>query len=657
MQKLYCYVVSVIFLFSVFGGKAQVSYSTTTPHTGMEFTGSGTGVVQTPDINQDGFPDIIYVTGIGGAIVYLQNNGGSSFSTPSPNPFASYTSATPSGFTLSTSSSIADFDGDGDLDIWVRISGAANDIYLQNNSGTYITGSVLPGMEFTAASVVQAQTPDINLDGLPDIVFITAASGPITYLQNNSGTSFSTPSPNPFASYTGSTPTNFVLASNLCSIADFDGDGDLDIWTRVLNAGNDVFLKNNSGSYATSPLITGMEFTASTGSGAGHVADMNGDGLVDIFYQTANAGPITYLQNNNGTSFSTPASNPFINYAFSTPTGTNLAVGTSIVDFNGDGDYDIWARQSGSGNDFYSTALGAAPKIITTSPAHNATDVSNTSNITLNFSENVFAGTGSFFIHKSSDNSIVETISANSSAVSGSGTSSIIIDPATNLDPGTSYYVTFSRLALADASGVIAGHLDLNFRQRVPETSSNFLSFATAGNLPVTLVDFTASLFNKTTLLTWETSSEFNSDHFKIQHSTNGRSWTTIGNIAAQGNSNATKQYRFEHLSPSAGNNYYRLVQADLDGRTKLSGVRLVKLLSEGQFELFPNPSKGDAFVLFSEPAATTVQVYDMSGKVVYQTIQNDMKIRIPLSNKAPGVYTIIIDRNGERFTRRLIRE
>ena len=634
---------------------AQISFSSTTVPTGAEFTPAGGGLVQTPDINGDGLADIIYTTAVGGAITYLQNNGDGTFSTPATNPFASYTSSSPTGTVFNASGSIADFDGDGDVDIWVRVNGAANDVYLRNDAGTFVTGTVISGMEYTSPSTTNVQVNDINNDGYVDIIYCLTTGGAITYLQNNGGTSFSIPSTNPFASYTSSSPTGFSLVGGSADVADFDGDGDLDIWTRVTGAGNDVYLRNDAGTYVTGAVPSGLEFAAASGTGVVRVGDFNGDGLPDALYNLTSGGGLTYLQNNGG-SFSTPTPNPFASFTSSTATGVLTNLAASVLDMDGDGDLDFWVRVGGAGNDFYLAASGAAPRITSTSPTHLATSVAVGSNIVLNFSENVFTGAGSFFIRNLSDNSIVETIAANGPRVTGSGTSSITIDPVADLTSGTSYYVTFNRRALADADGVIAGHVDVAMRVRVPETTSDFLTFSTPGTLPVTWVRFDADAVNNKVVLEWETATEENARDFNIQTSTDGQNWTGIGTVAAVGNSNSNHVYRFVHDSPANGVNQYRLLQSDIDGRTHLSVVRIVKLTLANAMRVYPNPASGGRLLLqFTSDEKREIVVFNINGSRVYQGIYSGSRADIQWPNATAGVYTVLVTSPGGKLTETIL--
>jgi hypothetical protein len=88
-------------------------------------------------------------------------------------------------------------------------------------------------------------------------------------------------------------------------------------------------------------------------------------------------------------------------------------------------------------------------------------------NIILTFSEAVDAESGNIVIKKSSDDSIVETINVTGSKVSGSGSTTITINPSSTLDQATGYYITIDATAFDDASSIsyagISDATTLNF--------------------------------------------------------------------------------------------------------------------------------------------------------------------------------------------------
>ncbi|MDB0045205.1 Ig-like domain-containing protein [Candidatus Pelagibacter sp.] len=118
-------------------------------------------------------------------------------------------------------------------------------------------------------------------------------------------------------------------------------------------------------------------------------------------------------------------------------------------------------------------AFSSSPTLSSSTPADNATNVALDANIVLNFSENVTAQSGNITIKKTSDNSIIETISVAGGQVTGTGTSQITINPSSNFDANTGYYVLIAASAFDDADGGsyagISSTTSLNF------TSTNVL--------------------------------------------------------------------------------------------------------------------------------------------------------------------------------------
>jgi hypothetical protein len=82
-------------------------------------------------------------------------------------------------------------------------------------------------------------------------------------------------------------------------------------------------------------------------------------------------------------------------------------------------------------------------------------------NIVLTFSEAVDVESGNITIKKSSDNSTVESIDVTGSLVTGTGTTTITINPTNNLASLTGYYLNIDATAFDDsASNSYAGITD-----------------------------------------------------------------------------------------------------------------------------------------------------------------------------------------------------
>ena len=163
---------------------------------------------------------------------------------------------------------------------------------------------------------------------------------------------------------------------------------------------------------------------------------------------------------------------------------TGLVIGRGFMDwglgttFNGSTDeMRLWNTELSSSEvqTLYDDESTSAPTLSSSVPADNATGVAIDANIVLNFSESVDAESGNITIKKTSDNSTVETIDVTGSKVTGSGSTQITINPSSNFDAETEYYVLIDATTFDDSdSGSYAGI-----------SSTTALSFTTAEDATV----------------------------------------------------------------------------------------------------------------------------------------------------------------------------
>ena len=152
-----------------------------------------------------------------------------------------------------------------------------------------------------------------------------------------------------------------------------------------------------------------------------------------------------------------------------------------------------------------------APTVSNLSPAYDSTDVSRTSNLVISFNENISVVTGNVTINKAYDESVVEVIDITGEKVTGTGTSTITINPSTTLDPATEYYVLIDATAIDDTAGNsftgIASNAAWNFTT-VSLSNNADLSALTLSNGTLTPVfnsattNYEASVSNETSSIT-----------------------------------------------------------------------------------------------------------------------------------------------------------
>lgn len=95
--------------------------------------------------------------------------------------------------------------------------------------------------------------------------------------------------------------------------------------------------------------------------------------------------------------------------------------------------------------------------------------------------------------------------------------------------------------------------------------------------LPVELSYFNGIKDYKGNVLTWETISEVNSAYFRLEYSTDGKTWESIDTENGAGNSSQSTYYNYVHTTFRSDVNYYRLYQIDFDGTEhKIGGVVVI---------------------------------------------------------------------------------
>ncbi|WP_436515115.1 FG-GAP-like repeat-containing protein [Ekhidna sp. To15] len=206
---------------------------------------------------------------------------------------------------------LADMDEDGDLDIVVRLNGASNEyVRIYDNLGSL-------SFSMSSSYTVTSEKMDLgNLDGDTDLdVVLAREESGILSLTNNNG-----------ILELGQTFTGGYISD--VDIADFDGDGDMD-----------VFASNSYESMTTESYVvindmgvfTGGSNLETGGTYGSFIGDLDGDGDIDIISGGYISNPKVWV--NDGSA----------NFAFDhdIPTIVTEYSSINIGDLDGDSDMDI----------------------------------------------------------------------------------------------------------------------------------------------------------------------------------------------------------------------------------------------------------------------------------------------------------------------------
>ncbi|MGD1072736.1 MAG: FG-GAP-like repeat-containing protein [Bryobacteraceae bacterium] len=266
--------------------------------------------VAAADLNGDGIPDLVTANTAGNNVTILLGDGAGGFTTANGSPFAVGSGP--------DSIAVADFNGDGVPDL---VTANYNDhnltVLLGDGAGGFTPA---PHSPFAVGSNPRSvAVADLNGDGNPDLVTVTAANAVTILLGSGSGA----------FTVIGAAPVGFFPQS--VAVADVNGDGKPDIATA--NSGSNsvtVLLGNGSGGFSAAP---GSPFAVGIDPQAVAIVDVNGDGRPDLV--TANLGDntVSVLLGNGPGGFSAASGSPFA--AGIDPQSVVAA------DFHGDGRADI----------------------------------------------------------------------------------------------------------------------------------------------------------------------------------------------------------------------------------------------------------------------------------------------------------------------------
>lgn len=230
------------------------------------------------DLNGDGAMDV-YVANRGQDALYL-NNADGTFTLVDP------ATAGLAEMAESWDVAVADYDGDGMLDIFVANDGQ-DALYRNNGDGTFTEVATAAGIVTTNMLGLAAAWGDYDGDRDMDL-FVANAGMDILFRNNGDGT---------FTDVTARAGMTDAAIGVAAAWADYDHDGDLDLF--VANEGQDFLYRNNGdGTFNEVATYSGMTDMA-VGTDALWL-DVDGDGHPDLF--VTNAGDENFLYWNPGRS-------------------------------------------------------------------------------------------------------------------------------------------------------------------------------------------------------------------------------------------------------------------------------------------------------------------------------------------------------------------
>jgi len=304
------------------------------------------------DIDNDGDLDL-YVTATGHGRFYLYTNDGNGNFTEQGIARHAHVPSTAIGY--GQSAAMGDYDRDGYLDIatgdWGNFAFVSKSALLKNMRsgvpGYFTDETVATGVDQNPTNSTFRFSPrfaDMNNDGLPDLTFAADFLHSQLFWNDGDGT---------FTDGTLAASVGTDQNGMGSTIADFDGDGDLDWFVTAIKAhpddpdpiqdtGNRLYVNNGDGTFHDGTDAAGVR---DVGWGWGtSFFDYDNDGDLDLIatngWGNFHSDDQTTLFQNNGGVF-TNVSN------ISGITDTDQGRGLLTLDYDNDGDLDVFIMNNG----------------------------------------------------------------------------------------------------------------------------------------------------------------------------------------------------------------------------------------------------------------------------------------------------------------------
>lgn len=239
---------------------------------------------------------------------------------------------------------------------------------------------------------------------------------------------------------------------------------------------------------------------------------------------------------------------------------------------------------------------------------------------------------------------------------SGTGTMILYVDGSqvvslTSVNTGTLSAPTFIGLGRNDCTGAdYTGSLDdLIFYPSALSSAqvTNLYSYMNTVVLAVNWISFSGEVSGSNINLQWKVPDSKQIDHFEIEHSTDGETFSLIGTLPGSNNpTDGNVSFAFADGNPASGINYYRIKQVDVDGTYSYSDI--IHFSFQNSFSgirLLSNPVINNMLVIENpnQQMIQAINIIDIAGRILERKNfqSQNTSLQINLNNLTPGYYFI----------------
>jgi len=174
--------------------------------------------------------------------------------------------------------------------------------------------------------------------------------------------------------------------------------------------------------------------------------------------------------------------------------------------------------------------------------------------------------------------------------------------------------------------------------------------------LPARLQSFTGNAAPGFNQLRWNSLQETNTQSFFIEYSTNGTSFTRVGEVPAIGIATGSA-YEFKHSGAQSGTVYYRLAIADADGSVRYSEVITINSTTGAAIKIWPNVISNRLLQVETSETIRQLELINSNGAVVFRqrNLSSTGRFTTNLPALASGMYIVRFFANNNTFQEKIV--
>lgn len=221
---------------------------------------------------------------------------------------------------------LGDVDGDGNIDLFVANNDKSNLLFLNDGTGKFTDATEEAGLTTTADhSSFNCEFADMDNDGDLDLLVTSGKNSNLYYVNDGAGKFVESAEQ---AGVVGNPPSSGL------KVGDFNGDGHLDIFNAAFGSSNHLWMNDGTGHFVDRIEDAGLG-SLGIATMAVNVADFDGDGDLDILQGRVNFGYSLYENDGNGLFTDVSRESGVDSFH-----GVSHAI--AVGDVDGDGDLDVY---------------------------------------------------------------------------------------------------------------------------------------------------------------------------------------------------------------------------------------------------------------------------------------------------------------------------